>query len=111
MLKSLVILVLLPLGAAAPQSAAPTAQDSLHPIGLDEAVSLAQRNNPLAVQARGQTRTAASSVRSAWGSFIPSLTASMSQNKRSAERFDPIQDRFVSSTQPWNYSTGLSTGL
>ena len=112
MLKQIVALALLPLApVVAQQTASPVAQDSLHPISLDEAVSLAQRNNPLAIQARGQIRTASSAVRSAWGAFIPSLSASMSQNKRSAERFDPIQDRFVSSTQPWNYSTGLSTGL
>src|SRR5688500_5582141 len=114
MFKTLIVFALLPLSGAVAQQPAgspPAAQDTLRPISLDEAVALAQRSNPLAVQARGQIRTAESSVRSVWGSFIPSVSASMSQNKRSAERFDPIQDRFVSSTQPWNYSTGLSTGL
>ena len=112
MFKSLVVLALLPLaGAAAQQSSVPTPSDSLHPVSLDEAVTLAQRNNPLAVQARGQLRTASSAVRSAWGSFIPTLNASMSQNKRSSERFDQTLDRFVTSQSPWNYQAGLSTSL
>jgi outer membrane protein len=96
---------------AAPVALAQTPADSLRPISLQEAVSLAQRNAPAAVQARGQLRTSSSAVRSAWGSFIPSLTANLSQSKRSADRFDPVQDRWITSTQPWNYSAGLSTGL
>ena len=95
----------------APLALAQSPGDSLRPIALQEAVSLAQRNAPAAVQARGQLRTSASAVRSAWGAFIPSLTANLSQSKRSADRFDPVQDRWITSTQPWNYSAGLSTGL
>ena len=89
----------------------PSAGDSLRPISLQEAVSLAQRNAPSAVQARGQLRTAASGVRSAYGAFLPSLSMSMGQSKRSSERFDQNLDRFVSSAAPWTYSTGVSTGL
>jgi outer membrane protein len=112
MFKSLAILALLPLaGAVAQVPAVRSAPDSLHPISLDEAVALAQRSNPTAVQARGQLRTASSAVRSAWGSFIPTLNASMSQNKRSSERFDQTLDRFVTSQSPWNYQAGLSTSL
>jgi outer membrane protein len=111
MFKMLVVLASLPLAGAAAQQTAPSLQDSLRPISLDEAVALAQRTNPAAVQARGQLRTASSAVRSAWGSFIPSLNASMSQNKRSSERFDQTLDRFVTSSSPWNYQAGLSTGI
>jgi outer membrane protein len=100
-----------PLMIAAPVAFAQSPADSLRPISLQEAVSLAQRNAPAAVQARGQLRTSSSAVRSAWGSFLPSLTANLSQSKRSADRFDPVQDRWITSTQPWNYSAGLSTGL
>src|SRR5688572_30823631 len=100
-----------PLMIAAPVAFAQSPADSLRPISLQEAVSLAQRNAPAAVQARGQLRTSSSAVRSAWGSFLPSLTANLSKSKRSADRFDPVQDRWITSTQPWNYSAGLSTGL
>ena len=48
------------------------------PITLPEAIRLAQRNSPLAVQARGQERTARAAVRSAYAGFIPSVTLSMS---------------------------------
>ena len=109
MLKKVLVAALAPLALGA--QTATTFTDSLRPISLEEAVTLAQRNNTAAVAARGQVRTSASSVRSAWGSFLPSLSASMSQNKRSADRFDPVQDRWFTSSQPWNYSTGLSTGL
>jgi outer membrane protein len=108
--KLCVLAALAPLSIAGAQSAVSPA-DSLRPISLQEAVRLAQRNAPAAIQARGQLRTASSAVRSSLGSFIPSLSASLSQNKRSAERFDPNRDEFVSSTTPWNYSSGLSTGL
>jgi outer membrane protein len=97
----------LPAGLVA-QSPAPAA-DSLHPISLQEAVSLAQRNAPAAVQARGQLRSSASAVRSAYGSFLPNLTASMNQSKESGQRLNADQQTF--SDQPWRYSAGLSASL
>lgn len=99
-----------PIAAAGAQSAA-AAGDSLHPISLPEAVALARRNAPAAVQARGQLRTTSSAVRSLYGSFFPSLNASMGQNKQSSERFDAIRNQVVSSNSPWNYSAGLSSSL
>jgi outer membrane protein len=108
--KLCVLAALAPLSMAGAQGTV-SLGDSLRPISLQEAVSLAQRNAPAAIQARGQLRTAASGVRSAYGAFMPSLSMSMGQSKRSAERFDQNLDRFVSSAAPWTYSTGLSTGL
>ncbi|HMC54486.1 MAG TPA: TolC family protein [Gemmatimonadaceae bacterium] len=90
---------------------ATVAQDSLHPIPLQEAVRLAQRNAPAAVQARGQMRSAASSVRAAYGAFIPSLSASLNQTKQSGQRFDALRNQVVSVTQPWSYSTGINSSL
>jgi outer membrane protein len=107
--KLFVLSAIVPIAAAAQSPSSPG--DSLRPISLQEAVALAQRNAPAAVQARGQLRTAASGVRSAYGAFMPSLSMSMGQSKRSSERFDQNLDRFVSSAAPWTYSTGLSTGL
>ena len=86
-------------------------QDTLHLISLQEAVALAQRNAPAAVQARGQLRTAASAVRSAYGAFVPSLSVSMNQTQQSGQRFDALRNQVVSVTQPWSYSTGISSGL
>ena len=95
------------LGAQAPQR---PASDSLHPISIEEAVSLAQRNAPAAIQARGQVRTSSSAVRSALGSFLPSLTASMSQSQQSGAILGE-QGRLITVAQPWRYSMGLSSNL
>lgn len=95
----------------APLALAQSPSDSLRTISLQEAVSLAQRNNPSAVTARGQTRAAQSSVRSAYGAFIPSLSANVSQTQQGGQRFDNIRNQVVQSTQPWNYSAGLSSSL
>jgi outer membrane protein len=108
--RRLFALLFMPVTMAGAQVTRSTA-DSLRPISLQEAVSLAQKNAPSAVQARGQLRTASSAVRSAWGAFLPNLSMSMGQSKRSSERFDQNLDRFVTSASPWSYSTGLSTGL
>ena len=106
---SLLPCIVWPLAAAIAQT--PATGDSLHPVTLPEAVSLAQRNAPAAVQARGQLRTTASAVRSAYGAFIPSLTTSLNQTKQSGQRFDALRNQVVSVTQPWSYSLGVSSGL
>jgi outer membrane protein len=111
MLRRLFAVSLIAPAVAGAQSVPTVAQDSLHPISLQEAVSLAQRNAPAAVQARGQLRTTASAVRSALGSFIPSLSASMNQTKQSGQRFDALRNQVVTVTNPWSYSTGLSSSL
>ena len=98
----------LTLGAQAPGQR--PASDSLHPISIEEAVSLAQRNAPAAVQARGQVRTSSSAVRSALGSFIPSLTANMSQSQQSGAILGE-EGRLINVAQPWRYSMGLSSNL
>jgi len=100
-------LAVLPLATAGAQAPG----DSLHPISLQEAVSLAQRNAPAAVQARGTLRTTSSSVRSAYGAYMPSLSASAGQSKQSSQRFDALRNQVISSNAPWNYNAGLSANL
>lgn len=108
----LALSIFFPLAAAGAQTSAPVAaQDSLHPISLQEAVSLARRNNPAAVQARGQLRTSASAVRSAYGAFLPSLSGSMAQNKQGGQRFDPLRGPVTTPSSPWQYSVGLNSSL
>ena len=86
--------------------------DSLgaRPIALKEAVSLAQQNALGAVQARGQVRSAESSVRAARSALFPSLNLTMGQVNQSGDRFDS-QGRLVPylAPQPWSYSTGISS--
>src|SRR5437867_1568796 len=104
--------IVAPLFALGAQPTTPlVSTDSLHPISLQEAVSLAQRNAPVAVQARGQLRTSASAVRSAYGAFFPSLSVSMAQSKQSGQRFDPLRGPVTTPFSPWQYSAGLSSSL
>ena len=113
MLKSIAILSLILAPAAALQAQQPSllAGDSLRPISLEEAVSLAQRTNPSAIQARGQLRAASSGVRSAYGAFLPSLSYSMGRNTQSGQRFDNIRNQVVTVTNPSSYSAGLSSSI
>ena len=81
-------------------------------IPLPEAVALAQQNGLAAVQARGQVRTAESSVKAARSALLPSLNFTMGQVNQSGDRFDN-QGRLVPflAPQPWSYSTGISSSV
>ncbi|MEO8622613.1 MAG: TolC family protein [bacterium] len=89
--------------------------DSLiaRPIALRDAVALAEENGLVAIQSRGQIRTAQSSVRSAKGALWPSLNISLSQTNTSGNQLDPITGVVTPrrATRPWNYSTGLTSSL
>lgn len=94
--------------------AAQTVPDTLaaRPIALRDAVALAEQNGLAAIQARGQIRTAESSVRAARGALLPSASISMGQVNQSGERLD-AQGRLVPylASQPWTYSTGLNSSV
>lgn len=83
------------------------------PIPLRDAVALAEQNGLAAIQARGQVRNAQSSVRTARGALLPSLSVSLSQNNTSGNQLDPITGVVTPrrATKPWNYSTGLNSSL
>ncbi len=116
MLGALLAPILVPacLLAQTPGSTVP-ADTGARPIRLDEAVELAQRNAPAAVQARGQLRSSAAALRSAYGAFIPSFTvsASTTQNSPVTTRTTPtgelISGRWVAS-QDLSFSTDLFAG-
>src|SRR5450759_4357575 len=86
-------IALLSLPAALASQAVP---DTLaaRPIALRDAVALAEQNGLAAIQARGQIRTAESSVRAARGALLPSASISMGQVNQSGERLD-AQGRLV----------------
>ena len=74
-----------------------TAQDRA--ITLSDALRLAQRTQPSVVQALGQVETSAAQRRSAWGAFLPSLTASSSASdffSEGASRIDPVTGQILS---------------
>ncbi len=80
-------------------------------ISLDEAIDLALRASPSMVQARGNVSSAAGERLSAYGAFLPTVTASSGFAQSSATRWDPNTNRFVQGTQNTNYSAGLSASL
>ena len=78
-------------------------------VTLAEAIDLAQRADPLVVQAQGTARTAGASVRQAWGGFLPSLGVGANYGKSFSalpSRIDPITNEVISG----NITTG-SVGL
>lgn len=80
------------------------------PVSLEEAVRLAQQNAPAAVQARGQIRSSDAAIRTAYGSFIPSLSVSYGSNRQGGETF--FQGQLVPFRgDPWNFNRGISSNL
>ena len=101
-------LIFLPSALAAQASADSVAR----PISLDEAVKLAQRNSPTTVQATGATRANAASVRTAYMSFIPTLSFTSGASKRSGgSGFDTQGQLQPFLGPPWQYTNGLRMNL
>jgi outer membrane protein len=96
--------------AAAPSAAAPSAPVG-RPITLDEAVALARRANPAAIQARGQVRASSAAVRSAYASFIPnlSLNASSTEQSPATPRVNPTTGELL--TGRWATTEGFSANV
>ena len=68
-------------------------------VTLADAITLAERTQPSVVQARGEVQTAAAQRRSAWGAFLPSVTASSSASdffSEGASRIDPLTGQLLS---------------
>ena len=87
------------------------ADTTARPISLDEAVRLAQRNAPAAVQARGQMRTGRAGVRSAYLAFIPNVNLSVGSTRQAGDRFDPVRDEVVSGETTWQYGDGYNLNV
>ena len=85
-------------------------QEAPRPITLDEAVQLAQRNAPVAVQARGQLRSSDAIVRSAYAAFLPDVNLSMARTWDSDPRVVQTGRR-LGDTIPWSSSTGATFTL
>jgi outer membrane protein len=87
-----------------------SAQEAPRPITLDEAVQLAQRNAPLAVQARGQLRSTDANVRGSYAAFLPDVNLNMS---RAWEGGTPTVQagRPVGDDSEWSSGAGASVSL
>jgi outer membrane protein len=84
---------------------------SARPIALDEAVRLAQRNAPAAVQARGQLRSGRAGIRSSYFAFVPNISLSAGSTRQAGDRFDPVRDEVVSGETTWQYGDGYNLNL
>lgn len=91
------------------------AETTARPIGLEEAIRLAQRNAPSAVQARGQLRSSAAGVRSAYAAFIPSASVSFGANRQFTGEGDRTRinqnGEQVTLAEEWAYNNGLNFNL
>lgn len=85
---------------------------AFHPIELQRAIELAQQNAPAAVQARGQIRSAESSLRTAYSAFLPSASLTAGQSSQTGSRVGQ-SGNIVPFTPPhsWSYSMGLRASL
>ncbi len=77
------------------------------PITLDEAVRLARRNSPLAVQTRGEMRSSRADVRAAYFAFIPSVGLSMSSTWRRGQFVNEQGRLFDFTGKAKSYNDGL----
>ncbi len=97
-----------PVGGAAPL----LAQESQLPgLTMEEAIEAALRHSPQIAQAEGAVRNAGQSERTAWGAYLPSLSASSGGSRRSSEIFNPTTNTMVKSDASVSYNAGLSSSL
>jgi outer membrane protein len=89
-----------------------TGDDGARPISLNDAVSMAQRNMPAAIQAKNQERAAAASMRAAKGALIPNLSISGSTGYAAGTTINP-QGQLVpqNSANPWSYNNAMNLNL
>ncbi len=104
------MLFVVSLWGVAPRVGAQGGADSARTMSLNAAVTLAQKNSPLAVSARGQLRSSRAGVRSAYAAFLPTLDiqATNTQNSPAGVVIDSTGHVF---SGKWQNSQGFSTGL
>lgn len=81
------------------------------PIALEEAIRLAQQNQPQAVQARNSVRQNEMQVRRAFYNlgYIPTLSVSSGWNQNGGDRyFEGV--KLPSTSTPWSFSRSLNIG-
>lgn len=84
-------------------------------VSLADAIRLSERVQPLVVRAQGDLETAAAQRRSAWGAYLPSLTATSSASSFFSEgpsRIDPVTGQLLSgNASNRSLSTSLSASV
>lgn len=112
-LAAAAMLSIAPWTVSAQDIGVPRVADNAHPIALDEAVRMARRNSPAAVQARGQERTNRAAVRSAYGAFIPNFNVSLGRTRTFSDNisnsYNPQTGERLSG--PTTYTSGLTANV
>jgi outer membrane protein TolC len=118
--------LLLIAGLAAVPSVAAVAQGSVQgtdsvsigtqPITLAEAIRLARQNSPQSIAARNSVESSDIAVRSAYGSFLPSISASFGAGRQftgvgSLTRVNSAGETVTIAGDRWNYSNSLGFSL
>lgn len=89
-------------------------EEPAKPVTLQEAIQLAERNSPQAVQARGAVHTSVTTSRAAYAAFLPNVSVSASGNKQlstGTSRINSNGEIVQTPSQPWSYSTGLNANV
>ena len=88
---------------------------SVRALTLTEAVEMAQRLAPQAVQAAGQVRNASAGVRSAYGAFLPSVSLSAGATRQYPSRGGGTRIEngqvITLAAQPWSYAGSLGANV
>lgn len=82
------------------------------PVTLAEAIRLAQRNSPQAIAARGSVESSKAELRSAYGAFLPSITANFGAGRQFTgsgllTRVNSAGEKVTIAGNQWNYSNSL----
>jgi outer membrane protein TolC len=84
-------------------------------VTLEEAIRMAERVQPDMIQATSAVRTASAQKRSAWGAFLPNLTATSSASdffSEGASRVDPVTGLVTTGNSTnRSVSTGISASV
>ncbi len=100
-------LVVAPLGAQTP-----VPDDGARLVTLREAIDLAQRNAPAAVQARGLDRNAAAARRQALGSYVPNVNLTAGTGRTQGTTINNFNGQLTAlSGNPWSYNNGLGLNV
>ncbi|HMI32103.1 MAG TPA: TolC family protein [Candidatus Limnocylindrales bacterium] len=84
------------------------------PITLQEAVTLAERNALVVIQAHGQARSSGAAVRSAYGAFLPAVSLTAGATKRyggGGTRIDSNGQLVTLPSAPWSSNAGLGANV
>jgi outer membrane protein len=103
-----IVSALVSTGVAAQQKPAPVQPAQLQ-VSLAEAVRRALEVQPAMVDARGATRTAGASGRSAWGAWLPTVTTSASASRSNQASFAPNDT--IRLPPVYSYSGSLNASL